>query len=202
MRNLLIKNVLALFHKPKPKKVKTNHLTKNKFLSDSEVHLLVTCLETKKGERDSMLLRLALYTGARSCEVLAIRKSDLRDASVFVRGAKKSNDRIIHLCESFFNELGQFSLSMSDDELLFKIKTRRFRKIWDMYRPNRNLGLHALRHTFGVKMYNCCADIKAVKTLLGHRSINNTMKYLDFVESQKKLREFTELMWDKELEVA
>jgi len=197
-----MKNLLKLFNKPKPKKVKTAQLTKNKFLSDAEVHLLITYLESRKGERDSLLLRLALYTGARSCEVLMIRKSDLRDASVFVRGAKKSNDRIIPLRKSFFDELQRFCAEMHEDELLFKIKTRRFRKIWDMYRPNRNLGLHALRHTFGVKMYNSCADIKAVKTLLGHKSINNTMKYLDFVESQKKLRQFTESMWDKELEVA
>ena len=163
---------------------KSTALTENKFLTEEELRQLLNTCERNKHERDSKLIRLAIFTGARSAELL------------MVMGMKGSNNRTIPLPGNFFKELVEFTKNLKPDDVIFPITTRMFRKIWDVYRPNPNKGLHSLRHTMGVKLYTKCRDIHVVKTLLGHVSISNTIIYLEFVESIETLRESLKGMWD------
>lgn len=159
-----------------------------KFLTDKEVESQLKILNKHKGERDSIMIRLALYTGARGIEVVNVAEFDLREGGVFIRGAKGSNNRLVPVPADFFRELIELASDLETGELLFPISTRQFRRIWDFWRVNPFKGAHCLRHTLGVRHYTNCTDIHATKTLLGHKNINNTMKYLDFVEGQRKLK--------------
>jgi len=174
-----------------------NQLTENKFLSDQELQGLLKMCNRHRGKRDSIMIRFALFTGARGCEILQVRKSDLNQGAVSLVGAKGSNNRTMPLPDDFYEELIEYCNNQQDEEFLFPVAIRTFRWIWDKWRPNTKLGLHSLRHTFGVKLYMNCKDIHAVKTALGHRSIGNTQIYVDFVESQQRLKEVTEGMWGK-----
>lgn len=174
-------------------------LTENKFLTDEELEQLLDLCGRYRGERNSILIRFILFTGARGCEVLAVTKADLGQDCVSIQGAKKSNNRVAPLPADFLNELKTYAGSMTnqDQDRLFPVAIRTLRHIWYQFRPNRNKGVHALRHTFGVRLYNNCKDIHVVKNALGHKSLTNTQIYLDFVEGQKAMKIASRGMWSQ-----
>lgn len=176
-------------------------LTQKKFLTDEEIKKLLETLKRHRGTRDSLVMSLALFSGARSAEVLQVRKQDLMQGSVFIRAVKGSNDRLIPLPPWVYEDLSTFAQDLPNDSPLFPISTRHFRRIWHWYRPCKK-GLHALRHTFGVRAYNNCEDLHAVKGLLGHKAYQSTLVYLNYVQSQRTLRKKVKGMWDKKLDAA
>jgi len=171
------------------------NMTEEKFLTDKEVEQVLATCKKYKGKRDSILIRLALYTGARGAEILELKKSSLGDCCVSISGKKHGNDRTVPLPKDFFEELTLFCQKQSENDCIFPICTKTFHRIWKQYSPNSNKTSHCLRHTNAVKLYKKSRDIHAVKYLLGHRSLGNTMIYLDFVEGIEKLRETMQGMW-------
>ena len=170
-------------------------LTEKKFLTDEEFSCLLRLCDRHRTTRDSILIRFILFTGARSCEALAVTRDSLGKGCVALKGAKGSNDRTIPLPPKFYKELIDY-VDRVEGERLFPISTRMLRYIWRDYRPNFDKGVHCLRHTFGVRLYMNCEDIHAVKTALGHKSIINTQIYVDFVENVKTMRTKLNGMWD------
>lgn len=167
-------------------------INKNKYLLEPEVLRLETLLENSAEEngRDTLLLWLGLKTGARASELLGLRKNDLNpyDKTVFIRGIKGSNDRELPLNRWLFDRLYQYSETLAPSTGdLFPIGYHRFRQIWDWYRPAPKK-LHALRHTFAIRLYQKTKDLRLVQVALGHRNITNTMVYADYVYSQQELR--------------
>lgn len=174
-----------------------NQLTASKFLSDAELAQLLKLCRKNLGSRDSIMIRFALFTGARGCEILQVRKSDLGEGgTVSLLGAKGSNNRTLPLPTDFFEELTNYCSDFTDEDHLFPVAIRTFRWIWSQWRPNQKLGLHSLRHTFGVKLYVNCTDIHAVKTALGHRNIDCTLVYLNYVEGLKVMKTAIRGMFD------
>jgi integrase/recombinase XerC len=165
-------------------------LNKNKYLLEPEVERLESILESffEKNERDSLILLLALKTGARAQEVLNLRRSDLNsyDKCVFIRGIKGSNDREIPLPPRLYDRVERWA-SRQPGEPLFDISYNRFRQIWERYRPVHKK-LHALRHTFAIRLYKKTKDLRLVQVALGHRNIANTMIYADYIYSQQELK--------------
>jgi len=176
---------------------KQHVMNESKFLSDTELADFINICEKHPGIRDTILLRLLLYTGARGVEIRGVRKCDLGRQTVAIRGAKGSNDRVLPLSGPFFKELKEFVKGMDEDELLFPIAARTLRHIWYQYRPNCRKGVHCLRHTFGVRLCMNCGDVHTVQTALGHKNYQSTEIYLRFVESQKKLRASIRGMWSE-----
>lgn len=173
-----------------------NNMTRQKFLSDQELNDLFRLMEKHKGTRDYFLIMLTLYCGARSCEVLKVRKCDIGTNCVTISfPAKGSDARTVPLPAPFTKGLKEYAEQKGDQDVLFKISTRHFRRIWDQYRCARKPKLHGLRHTLGVRLYGNSKNIHAVKTFLGHRNIKNTMVYLEFVEGADQLRNETKGMW-------
>ncbi len=172
-------------------------LTENKFLTDKELASMLELCGRHRGTRDSILLRFILFTGDRGCEALGVTKADIGNGCVSIRGAKKSNNRDVPLPADFFQELSAYVTNIGDRDRLFPIATRTLRYIWDQFRPNPNKGVHSLRHTYGVRLYNNCKDVHVVKNALGHRSLLNTQIYLDFVESHRAMKKATKKMWGK-----
>lgn len=170
-------------------------LTQEKFLTDSELQSLVNQLNKNKTSRDALLIFMALYTGARCREVLNIKKKDIVKKLVTIRGIKKSNDRIIPIPDDFYHDLLNYMNDLENDDLLFPITTRYVRKIWDIYRPNPDKGFHCLRHTMGVRLYKACKDIYTVKAVLGHKSLKNTMIYMNYVATTNEIKKGIEKLW-------
>lgn len=133
--------------------------------------------------RDETLIELALDTGARASELLAIRGADVisERRSVFIKGLKGSLDREIPLRYRLFKDLTALG------EHPFPISYKRLFQIWDYWRPF-NKKFHALRHTFAINLYKKTSDIKLVQLALGHRNLASTQIYMDYVYSQKEMR--------------
>jgi integrase len=178
-------------------------LTEKKFLTDKEREHLVSYCERHKGERDPIMFRLTLFSGGRCSEILALKVSDFDFGQhhVTLRGLKGSEDRTIPLSKPFSIEIKEFcdTLKLKGDDRLFPISTARFRQIWYDVRPNPNKSGHSLRHTAGTLLYINCRDIYTVKSFLGHRQIQNTIIYMNYVEGPRKLRSAMRGMWGQRI---
>lgn len=167
-------------------------LNHSKFLSDEEQDALLRVLDIN--ERDGLFIMLALKTGARMSELLALTPADISETSktVFIIGLKGSNDREMPIEGSILKALVERARGVSPNGRVFPFCRQRVFQIWTMYRPNPEKGFHSLRHTFAVNLYKRFKDIILVKTALGHRSLKNTMIYADFVYQTESLRKIAE----------
>lgn len=165
-------------------------LNKNKYLLDPEYERLIHILESfqHKDARNCTLFWTLLHTGGRAQEILNLKSDDLNtfDESVFIHGLKGSNDREIPVPSWLFKKL-LAEAAQADKQILFPITYNRLRQIWEMYRPVHKK-LHALRHTFAIRLYRKTKDLRLVQVALGHRNITNTMIYADYMYSQEELR--------------
>lgn len=163
-------------------------INKTKYLNDSEQSELIRIISGGP-ERDSLLIKLLLETGARAQEMLNIQVSDLSDAdqSIYIKGIKGSNDREIPLSPELYERVKRFSSAQGSTGALFPISYPRLHQIWGLYRPVKKK-LHSLRHTFAINLYKRSKDLRLLQVALGHRNINNTMVYAEYVYSQQELR--------------
>jgi integrase/recombinase XerC len=172
------------------KKQRRYALNKNKYLLEPEVERLQYILESfkDKDSRNCTLLWTLLHTGGRAQEVLNLRKEDLNtyEQSVFIKGLKGSNDRELPLPAWLFQRLER-EMAHAEGEMIFPISYNRLRQIWDLYRPVHKK-LHALRHTFAIRLFKKTKDLRLIQVALGHRNITNTMIYADYIYSQEELR--------------
>ncbi len=166
-------------------------LNKNKYLLEAEVERLHHILGSfqHKDERNCTLLWMLLHSGARAQEVLNLLPEDLNtyEQSVFIRGLKGSNDREIPLPEWLFKKLEAQASRAQVGAAIFPITYNRLRQVWTLYRPVHKK-LHALRHTFAIRLFKKTKDLRLIQVALGHRNITNTMIYADYIYSQEELR--------------
>jgi integrase/recombinase XerC len=169
-----------------------NQLDFEKFLDDDEFESLKGTITSTPVTRNKLLIQLALATGARASELLALTNKSLiaKTNSVRIVGLKGSNDRDIPLNKILFKSLTQLP-----DGRLFDISYDRLYQIWLEFAPRKHAldkklkTFHCLRHTCAVRLYKKTKDVKLVQMVLGHRDLRNTMIYVDFVYSQEKMRE-------------
>lgn len=159
-------------------------LTKEKYLQDDEcAHLEKTLSHFYAGnERDTTLIWLGLYTGARAQEILNLTPKDLdsRVQTVRIHGLKNSYNREVQIPKWLFDKVEKLkSPQAATSQRIFPITYCRFRQIWHLYRPV-GKNLHSLRHTFAIKVYRKSRDLRALQMLLGHRAFTSTMIYAEY----------------------
>jgi integrase len=159
--------------------------------------------------KNACALYLLYETGARANEFLNltlddIQKSKLNDKetikinhepylithsySLHIKGLKGSNDRLAHLSNTASFVLDKLlSLNKKDSGKITALSYAGLRKAFTHFAPKTQT-LHSLRHTRAIDVYKHTKDIHLCKYLLGHKSIQNTMIYVDFVENREKLK--------------
>lgn len=160
-----------------------------KFLTEEEDRHLARLLKTEK-TRDTLMLEMLRKYGMRQNEILRLRYCDInQDAKTMkVHGSKGSVSRELPLTDEFYGRLMEdYELRLDDNQRIFQIGRHALQRAWRWYRPCRK-GLHSLRHTCAIEIYKKTRDIHLVRNLLGHKSINNTLIYLQFVQSQEEFR--------------
>lgn len=176
-------------------KVKKKYsITSQKILLDDEIDQLERhCRKnlSGSGQRDALLIIIAIKTGGRAQEILNIKRRHFNRSAktLFLMGLKGSNDREIPIPDFLVREIESFckTRNLNPEDRLFDIGYDRLYQIWDLWRPVKKK-FHSIRHAFALLIYKKSRDIKLVQICLGHRSILNTMVYLDFFYTQEEMR--------------
>jgi integrase len=140
------------------------------------------------GSKTSTLLQLLKETGLRCGEALRLRWSDIdfeRRVIILNRPEKNSNPRIFKVSDRLMGMLKAlpkkdervFSCTYHSVQATFAASRRRIAK--NLNNPRLlKISFHTFRHWKGTLEYHKTKDILHVKELLGHRSINNTLLYV------------------------
>ncbi len=175
---------------------KNYQLNKSKYLLASELFELNRILRLFKetDKRNVTIIKTALKTGARASELLNIKWADLddHDQTIFIQGIKGSNDREIPVEKDLYRDilslknLNHKTQKPSSDKV-FNISYQRLIQLWNFYRPTQKK-FHSLRHTFALELYKKTRDLRLVQVALGHRNIQNTIIYAEYVYSTEELK--------------
>lgn len=165
-------------------------LNKSKYLLENELLELERVLRMfkEKSIRDTCLIESAFKTGARATELLNITWKDLdtTEQTIFIKGLKGSNDREIPVKKELFNRILSIK-ELHDSDRPFNISYPRLVQIWNDYRPVQKK-FHSLRHSFALNLYKKTRDLRLVQVALGHRNIQNTIVYAEYVYTTEELR--------------
>lgn len=165
-------------------------LSTEKYLSDFEMKHLEKTLHHfySRAPRNTTLLWLMLYTGARPQETLNIcwKHFNPTARTIFILTMKKGRDREVPIPKWLAEKLLSLPPGLPE-EPIFDIKYNMFRYIWNDYRPVTKT-LHCLRHTFARRLYLRTKDIQLVQSALGHRNVHTTSVYLQLQRSVSEMR--------------
>lgn len=163
-----------------------------KFLSTEEREHLETVLRDRleSDARNCTMILTALHSGARAMELLNLSWSDVntKTGEIYLATLKGGRPRPVVVPKLVREALE--SLKASSPERPFNISYPRLVEIWNLYRPERK-PFKSLRHSFAMRAYERTRDIRFVQRALGHRSIQNTMIYLEY---EYDSQEFKKLM--------
>lgn len=142
--------------------------------------------------RDRALILLLLRTGMRIGELLAIQINDivLSDRKILIYlGSKNYQGRAVYFSEDAEHALKHWlRIRDSKKRYLFygpTLEQLSYSTAWGVMRKtleraglvHKKYSLHSLRHTFATDMVNAGMRIEVLQQLLGHQSIEMTMKY-------------------------
>lgn len=166
-------------------------------LNVQEVQKIITAV----GNIKYRTLFMVIYSaGLRVTEALHLRMSDIDSGrmTIHVRAAKGGKDRFVILSPVVYKALADYWKACRFKDYVFPspkdsnkpLSTHRASQIFKAAKQKAQVqkagGIHSLRHAFATHLLESGADIFAIKTLLGHASIQSTVRYLDFVPNRHK----------------
>lgn len=162
-----------------------------KFLSEQELEKVLNKLKVLQPEQFAIFL--LLNTGARASEILNLDHGSLCPVShtLYIKGLKGSKNREIPLGEKLYELCRLHWQRNSKEPKPFNFTLRWLQYQWDKLVKNKPL--KATRHTYAVNLYKKTRDIKLVQTVLGHKNIQNTMVYVDYLYQKDELRQLLTL---------
>jgi len=162
-----------------------------KYLSQEEARRLMEApdRETPAGKRDAAIMETLYSSGVRIAELAGIRTqdADMKQRQIKIAG-KGKRERIVIIGGLAARAVEAYLAAAPPPAggLVFRslrgqgITTRSIERIVDRYlqeigKPE--LSAHCLRHSFATHLLENGADIRSIQELLGHASINTTMRY-------------------------
>lgn len=150
------------------------------FLSIEEVrHLASHCPESVQAA-----IWIALYTGARRGEILAMRPEDVGSHSLTIhaQNTKTIRTRVIPIVDPLWRWLSVLPIDYKDFEGL-KSGFQRGRVAAGM----RHVNFHDLRHSAASILIASGADLYTVSKILGHSNIQTTTRYAHMQVEQQRV---------------
>jgi len=150
--------------------------------------------------RDRLIFLMMLRCGLRVSEVcrLTWQAIDLQSATVRVNNGKGQADRIAYISPDLEKTLALWQERSGQSQYLFPSRKVRLAPLsrgdvhWQMKKYLRLAGIskpysaHCLRHTFATQLLNAGVSLEVLKELMGHRSIQMTLRYTQLYESTKR----------------
>jgi site-specific recombinase XerD len=157
--------------------------------------------------RDRVLFLLMLRCGLRVSEACALAWDDVDLPALTLRvdGGKGDVDRMAYLAPDVARALRLWQARRSGAPYLFPS-----RKVHGAHLGRRNVFMlmkqylrqagitggyspHCLRHTFATQLLNAGVTLEVLKELMGHRSVQMTLRYTELYETTKR-RQYDEAM--------
>ena len=135
------------------------------------------------------MLMLAYSSGIRVSEIVNLKISDIdsKRMTIFISRAKGKKDRIVALSQKLLTELRKYYKEYKPREFLFEgqgnkqYAIRSVQEVFSKAKINAGVkskgGIHTLRHSYATHLLEAGTDIRYIQELLGHNSINTTLKY-------------------------
>ena len=174
-------------------------------LDENEVEKLLALINKKTKSfnkmRDSLLIKLILFTGIRASECLAIQLSDfstIEDDSVYkikIQG-KGSKERYVYIQVSHIQKELDFLESYITNYIAITNQNKRMSRV-GLYSVISNKmkkalinkkGIHILRHTFARRLVAKNINLVTISELLGHADITLTAKTYAKSDEGSKVR--------------
>ena len=169
---------------------------RTRFLSPSEATFLLERLKPRSHFWHDLSL-FALHTGLRAGEIFGLRQDsvNMQERLLFVVDTKSVQTRAIHLNEVTYALVAKHQ---SDKEFLFHTRGKQitsvsktfFRVLEEcgfnkgVYDRRQKVVFHTLRHTFASWLVQAGQPIAVVSSLLGHKSLDMTMRYAHLCPDQ------------------
>lgn len=144
-------------------------------------------------------LFMVIYSaGLRVSEAVKLRITDIDSdrMTLHIRSGKGGKDRYVILSPVAYAALCEYWKVCKFTDYVFPNKThldqplpiqsvsKYFKAAKAKTGITKQGGVHSLRHAFATHLLESGADIFAIKSLLGHASIQSTVRYLDFVPNR------------------
>jgi site-specific recombinase XerD len=171
-------------------------------LAPQEVLRLIDSAETP---RDRVFVEIAYGCGLRLSELIHLRVTDIDSARmvIHVRQGKGAKDRLVPLSARLLEELRSYWRMYRPGSWLFpgdkpgqpicgSNMQRRFGKLVKRVGLTKHCSMHTLRHSYATHLLEAGVDVLTLKTLLGHRTLETTTRYLHV--STQRLRQTPSLL--------
>ncbi len=183
-------------------------------LKPKEVWSIRALLQLNKKVRDLALFNLAIDSKLRSCDLVALRVSDVAVAGSVRERAVIVQQKTGHPVQFELTEQTRESVqawihlrSLDTSDYLFPsrvhrrphLSTRQYARIVNQWVASIGLdphkyGTHSLRRTKAAQIYRKTGNLRAVQLLLGHTKLESTVRYLGIeVDDALRISEQVEL---------
>ena len=161
-------------------------------LSREEVARLLDAAEHQKHR---VLMMTAYSAGLRVSELVRLKPQDIHSDRMLIRvnQGKGRKDRYTLLSQRLLDELRAYWRESRPELWLFPNQTRTdhmptctparaFYRLKQRAGINHGRGIHTLRHSFATHLLEAGVDLRTIQILMGHTSLNTTVKYLHVTE--------------------
>ncbi|MFC1983219.1 tyrosine-type recombinase/integrase, partial [Chloroflexota bacterium] len=174
------------------------------YVPGEDIDRLIAEMKNKKShkgniERDILLVETARMTGLRRSELANLKVGDLHldcdEPVLVVRGGKGEKDRAVGLNMYIKNKLAEFVIGKSPRDKVFGLKAKSISgkiRIWANKAGVPQLHTHSLRHYVGTTLFQRNANPRAIQTMMGHESLETTMRYAAVIG--KDMKEIAKLL--------
>ena len=178
---------------PPPRRRKNSELRSREYLTPDEVDKLIAAAGKlgRHGHRDRTLILIAFRHALRVSELVALRwdQVDLKQGLLHVNRSKNGTPSSHPLRGPEIRALRRLKRDYPVTPYVFvterrgPVTTAAVRKIIARAGRNANIGFpvhpHMLRHACGYKLANKGHDTRAIQHYMGHRNIQQTVRYTD-----------------------
>ena len=126
-------------------------------------------------------------TGIRISELLGLNWEDIdfKTCALEIRG-KGNKERLVYTTPEYLDLMRQAYERNPTEGCIFRYSEREARfMLWEALKPYsraKQLSPHAIRHTFATSLAKQGVNVATIATILGHKSIETTQKYIDMAQ--------------------
>ena len=183
-----------------PKRIKNSLCRVREYLTPTEIDRLITAARHtgRHGQRDATMILLAYRHGLRVSELISLFWSqlDLNQGLFYVIRRKNGLSTHHPLFGSELRALRQLKRDYPETDYVFMTERKApitgdtVRKIISRAGKIAQLGFsvhpHMLRHSTGFKLANDGQDTRSIQHYLGHKNIQNTVRYTEMAATRFK----------------